>query len=352
MKPALPLLILAGVALLRAAEVEKPLPPPEERHGGWQFSLLPRAFQKRPLLDFAVITEMTADGKRFPPPSPGKPVYYRVQPGKFTQMGNEAPANERPPPIEELQRAMQSALGAGGFVESVDGNRPPQLLVVFNYGSFARFATGQAEANAEAEAIQAYLNALDANARSPNPKPAPEPPAATLSPDTADQLLPYVMQDVTMRRDVIERAALIGGAKFAQELNEAIEREIDYRQTRTIPGPPETDPSSPLNLFRKKNRKLEYFVEESFSSCYFVIASAYDYTAAGKGERVLLWRTKMTVNSLGISMTESLPALVLSSGPYLGRPMTEAATLSKRIVRDGRVEVGTPTVVEEKPEKK
>jgi hypothetical protein len=330
---------------LAAAEPEVTVPPPPEpaRSSKWVFSLLPKSFQRNPSVDFNVITEMTAEGKRFPKPTSQQPLYYIEQPGKFTQLGWESPANEKPPPIAELERAMQRALATNGYLQSTASGPAARLLVVFNFGSFARFSTGMEEAEQEAAAEQAYEEAIS---RQPPPNPPPDPPqAAQVSPDTADQLLPYVMADVSKRRDVLERASLIAGAKFAKELSDAIEKEIQYRQTGAGFGPPEDDPASPFNIFRNRNEKLIYFVEESFSSCYFVIASAYDYAAMGKGNRLLLWRTKMTVNSLGISMTESLPALIVSAGPYLGREMSEAATMTRRISREGHVEIGTPVVV-------
>jgi hypothetical protein len=37
---------------------------------------------------------------------------------------------------------------------------------------------------------------------------------------------------------------------------------------------------------------------------------------------------------------------VLSAGPFFGKDMPEPETLSKRSMREGNVEIGTPTVVE------
>lgn len=335
--------------LLAAAPAQEILPPAEpKRSGGVLRWLLPKAFQKNPDVEFNILTEMTAEGKRFPKPSPRQPIYYVEQPGKFTQMGTQPPAGERAPPIPELERAMQSALAAGGYVAAAPGGPPPRLFVVFNFGSFARFSTDAEEAEAEAIAIQAYNNAVDEAARANPPRPPPDPPdSALFSPDTADQLLSYVLASPEKQREVIERATLIAGTKFAQDLGKVLTREIDYRKSRAGYGPAESDLGSPFNVFRNRNPKLVHFVEESFSSCYFVIASGYDYAEVSRGNRVLLWRTKMTVNSLGISMVESLPALIASAGPYLGRDMSEPATLSHRISREGRVHIGTATVVED-----
>lgn len=333
---------------LIAAEPET-LPDTKPAGGGgsrkFVFSLLPKSLQRNPALDFNVITEMTAEGKKFPKPTAKQPLYYVAQPGKFMQMGTE-PANERPPPVADLERAMQKALATNGYLAHIDSGPAPRLAVVFNYGSFARFSTDFEDFEAETIAEQAYQDAIN---QVPPPNPPPEPPIAPMgSPVSADQLLPYVLSDVVKRRDVLERATLIAGAKFASELGDAISREITYRIGGGGGGaPPEDDPNSPFNRFRNKNDKLLAFVEDSFSSCYFVIASAYDYAAMAKGNRILLWRTKMTVNSSGVSMTESLPTLIATAGPYLGREMSEAESISKRISREGHVQIGTATVVDD-----
>jgi len=53
----------------------------------------------------------------------------------------------------------------------------------------------------------------------------------------------------------------------------------------------------------------------------------------------------MTVNALGVNMLETVPSLISSAGPYFGREMADPVVLTKRISREGKVEVGTPTVV-------
>ena len=47
-------------------------------------------------------------------------------------------------------------------------------------------------------------------------------------------------------------------------------------------------------------------------------------------------------------MTETLAPLIASAGPYFGRDMAEASIVEKRISREGKVEIGTATVVEDK----
>ena len=102
----------------------------------------------------------------------------------------------------------------------------------------------------------------------------------------------------------------------------------------------------PVRLFKQRSVKNEFLMDQATDSCYFVVASAYDYSSVATHVKLLLWRTRMTVNSRGVSQPQSLPTLIVSAAPYFGRPMENAETLIRRVLRDARVEIGTPTVIE------
>ena len=127
------------------------------------------------------------------------------------------------------------------------------------------------------------------------------------------------------RRNILERSLLVGGINFTNNLG----RTMEFGE-------------SILDLTDKQ----EYLTYQAANDCYFVIASAYDYAAVAHSEKMLLWRTKMTVNAQGISMTESLPPLIATAAPFLGREMAEPEIISRRVNRKGHVEIGTPTVDE------
>jgi len=128
------------------------------------------------------------------------------------------------------------------------------------------------------------------------------------------------------RRYILERSMLIGGRSFTTGLG----RTMEFGES-----------------ILDRTQKQEYLTYQAANDCYFVIASAYDYAALARGERKLLWRTKMTVNAQGLSMTESLPPLIATAAPFLGRETAEPEIISKRIFRKGHVEIGIPTVVDE-----
>jgi len=77
---------------------------------------------------------------------------------------------------------------------------------------------------------------------------------------------------------------------------------------------------------------------------YFIILTAYDYTAYAKSnKRVMLWTAKMSVPSDGLFFTDVMDSMVKAGGPSfgvetVGRPKLVPA------VPDGQVIIGTPTV--------
>lgn len=339
-------LLLAGVGWIPACADEPASGVPKRAantgSSRWEFSLLPKSLQRNPSLDFHVITEMTAAGKKLEPATPQHPVYYLEQAGKFTQLGTNSHANEHPPAVADLERAMQRALAVNGYVPAAPSTPGPRLLVVMTFGSFERFSTDSSDLRQAMVIDDIYRNSMN-----PATDSLPPPFVADGGGRSAASLLSIVLTDQSARTDVIERAELIGGTKFAQELSAVLNEEAAYEKSRSDLMSPSVAMASPFNRFVSANDNLMSLVEESFSSCYFVIASAYDYAAMTRGQRVLLWRTKMTVNSTGISMTQSLSPLIASAGPYFGREMAETVTVTRRMVREGRVEIGTSTVIDD-----
>ena len=300
--------------------------------GSFVFALMPKAFQPKPLMDFNVITEMTPEGRKLAPPSPEHPVYYVAQGGAFVRTGSALSGGEKPPPVADLAKAMERALAMNGYLPGLPPEHRPGLVVIFTYGSHG------------ADYAEGLALAVDKNG---NPIEGPPPV-------TAEELLTFVVHDTALQADLLERAALMGGKAFAADLKRALAGEILNVQTNYDSGQqflPESPAfGAPIHTFIENNGPLvSHLVEEAFHSCYFVVASAYDYAAVGQGKKRLLWRTKMTVDAQGVNMQETLVPLITSAAPYFGKDMTEAAVTTKRISREGRVEIGTPTVVEDKP---
>jgi hypothetical protein len=312
-----------------AMAAEKPVEPAEGTGSRIMRALdgfLPTAWQKRPTVRFNVITEMTPEGRRRRVPTPEQPMYYHSPEPKFVQAGWLVSAGERPPPIAELLPAMQKALSENGYLPMPEPPPGlPDVLVVFTFGSHGTDPT----AGTESDAVNAA------------------------------ELAPLVLSDPGTFRDVVERATFVAGEKFARELKRALDEEVrNMRFNQSFarnagdlppPAPVSPDSASPLNIFMQGGTGGSYahFTELAFRTCYYVMASAYDFQGVAKKQRILLWQTRMAVEAQGVSMREILKPLLINTGGYIGRETPEAVILKKQIDREGQVKVGTATVVED-----
>lgn len=310
---ALGLAVAAGTATAAevpaAAPANQVTPARKPEKNEWVFSILPKSLQKNPRLEMTVITEMTEEGKKRPPVSPDKPAYFEAFSSGFHQLGN-APANEKTLTAADIERVLVRALATNGYLPA----RPPQrpsLMVFYTWGSHSR------------------LDELDEE----NP----------------------ALGAQQVARNILDRAALVGGDKFAKKLLEMF-LEADAQNTAAnVPVPPGGEPvitqeqldfMNPINQFRRADPKNDFLVDQTANDVYYVVASAYDYQSVAQNKRVLLWRTRMTVAAQGVSQDQTLPTLVASAAPYFGKDMPEPETLNRRVMREGSVEIGTPTVVE------
>jgi hypothetical protein len=297
-------------------------------------SLLPLAWQKRPEVRFNVYTEMTPEGRTRRVPTPENPLRYFASPANFAQTGWSVAAGEKPPPAEQLEAALREALAKGGFVAIDDDHVKPDLLVVFSFGSSG---TDPAQVITEAESLG-----------DPNPT-------------SADVLVNALIHEPDLYRDVIARARLVAGDKFAIEMMEAIRGEFSNRRTnqtfdRLQPPPDKSsylpvspDGGSPFQLFLQSgnDKTRRSLAELAFHTIYFVTATAYDFAGVANKQKIPLWQTRMVVDAQGVAMAEILKPLIVNTGAYIGRETPEAVIVDKRINREGRVDVGTPTVVKE-----
>jgi len=303
--------VLGGfIAPLHAAET--PEGPPQVKNAkesGWVFSILPKSMQANPPLDMTVITELTAEGKKRPVASAEKPQYYLSQCTGYLTLGH-APAGETKPPVEQLGAALTRSLASAGFLDAGSTNHPPELAILYNWGSHG-----------------------------------------TITDDPDDP----TVSDEAKVNNLITRALLVGGRKFTHDLVKALEDATTMKQAQdssaSVPGGQAilSDDAfafaNPISVLRRSSATTEFLMEQSNTDIYFVVASAYDYAAMAKGHHILLWRTRMTVSAAGVNMTQSLPALIATAGQYFGKDMPEPAALVRR-AKEGRVEIGTATVVE------
>jgi hypothetical protein len=240
--------------------------------------------------DSSAITEWTEVGRRIAAPTADSPAYVVIY-AKGQQDFGRASAAEKTPAPETLDQQMEKSLAQQHYLRA-DAKRQPAYLIVFSWGSH--------------------------------------------------RALVYNSQDAGFA-NLLDRAALVGGNRFSNELRAAMEREVSASDATSdgafgaqMPGMRPVSAAdlfvsiSPLERFRKRNQKTEDLMNQISNDCYYVIISAFDYASVGQGKSQLLWRTKLTTTSPGTSLADAIPSLIASGAGYLGRSMSEAELFSGR----------------------
>lgn len=275
-----------------------PATPAKEDHEGFRLSdLLPRSLQRNPRLEISVLTEMSPQGKTLKAPDPAHPVYYASWDGGLVERGDSV-AGERPPNPARLAAVMRQALAASGYLPA-SAEHLPTIVVHYRWGSYN------------------HLTAIDDGSST----------QSTGDADSAPSLPADDMADDTVRRNLIMRAALVGGPAFARDLIRAADLHL-------------------MEQFRMRDSRNDELVDMALGDLYFVVAVGYDAAAAHQGKAVALWTTKISTNSQGLAMDETLPALASSGRKFFGHE-TEGPVLTSPRLFGGKVEVGEPFVVKD-----
>ena len=279
---------------------------------GPAFSLLPKSLQKNPVLDLTVITEVTEEGKKVPVVSPAAPAYYVLHSAGFRQLGDPM-AGESTVQEADMERLLTRALATNGYRATPPEQRPT-LFIIYTWGSH----------NLTSHVDWSEIDPITTVGQTYPPRGA----------ESAGQI----------QRNLLDRAALVGGDKFAQELRVMLRQADDMAMT----APAELFLMvNPIKLFKDRDPKNARLLEHAAEELYYVVASAYDYAAVARNERRLLWRTRMTVSSDGVSQPQTLGPLIATAAPFFGKEMTGPEFIHKRVL-DGKVEIGVPSVVDPK----
>jgi hypothetical protein len=77
-----------------------------------------------------------------------------------------------------------------------------------------------------------------------------------------------------------------------------------------------------------------------------VIISAFDHASVAASKPVLLWRTKMSVNSSGVSLVETIQPLIVAGRDFIGKETDGGILISRKISRTATVKIGEAEVEE------
>lgn len=100
----------------------------------------------------------------------------------------------------------------------------------------------------------------------------------------------------------------------------------------------------PGTLFRDADADL--ISDLASEDLYVAAISAYDFAAAAREEKVLLWTTKISCPSRGLIFKETFPAMLALAGPHIGRETEKPVSIKATDKFKPDVRIGDPEVVE------
>lgn len=228
------------------------------------------------------VTDTTPVGALRRPVSPANPVYYVAVSAGFRDFGGIV-AGEKAPPKEAVYQAMGKVLAKQGYLPAAVG-KPASLLLLWTWG--------------------------------------------TMNTDRVYGFNP----DDTEGRQVNRRQLLrfMGAYKLGLVSKEA-NALMDDTLMQGV-------------LFRDADQDL--INDLSTEDLYVAAIAAYDYSAATRKEKVLLWTTKISCPSRGLGMPETLPVMLALAGPNIGRETPKPVAVKATDKFKPEVRIGDPTVVE------
>ena len=228
------------------------------------------------------VTDTTPVGALRRPVTPANPAYYAAVNAGYRDFGGII-AGEKIPPKDEVLKTIARVLAKQGYLPATD-DHPPTLLLVWTWG--------------------------------------------TMNTDRMPSMNPDDTETRQINRNQLLR--FMGGYKVG-----LITKEPDpFRQDLMLPGAWIRDADSDM------------IYELASEDLYVAAISAYDYAAALRKEKSLLWMTKISCPSRGLELPQTLPAMLALAGPYIGRETDKPVSIKATEQFKAEVKIGDPTVVE------
>ena len=228
------------------------------------------------------VTDTTPVGALRRPVSPASPVYYSAVSAGFRDFGGMV-AGEKIPAKEEVLRTIGKVLARQGYLPSTE-EHPPSLLLFWTWG--------------------------------------------TMNTDRMYSLSPDDTEGRQINRQQLLR--FLGAYKLGLVSKEP----GSFQDQMFLSGA----------LFRDADSEM--ISDLATEDLYVAAISAYDYGAASRQQKVLLWTTKISCPSRGLALAETLPAMLALAGPYIGRETAKPVSVKATDKFKPEIKIGDPTVVE------
>jgi hypothetical protein len=248
-----------------------------------------------------LVGDMSEQGRTLARPTPGQPVYYYPIVRGFSELGPKVTGVvEQPPSAKEIVHHLATALSAQGYLVTHEIEVPG--------------------------------------------KPGPDPHPDGTAPAKAKAFSPPPSLILVFH----------WGSLRAEKLDSGLGG--DVTSSTAPPAVINQDKMIGLIAGRKFDRTVDFVLGTEAilagvqDDRYFVMISAYDFKAYfEQHQKMMLWVAKMSVPATEVTMAEVLPALIDNGGTVFGKETIGPKVIDvPAALPNGKVEVGTPTVVEPK----
>jgi hypothetical protein len=228
------------------------------------------------------VTDTTPTGALLRPASPANPVYYVAISAGYRDFGGII-AGEKSPPKEEVTKTIAKVLAQQGYLPATQAH-PPTLLILWAWGTM-----------------------------------------------NVDRF--YNPSDFTDEGQQINRTQLL---RFLGAYKVGVLKK-------------ERDPFDPYLIqpgLSVLDADAEDIYDTSTDDLYVAMVGAYDFQAAMRKEKKLLWTTKISCPSRGLWLPEVLPTMLAIAGPYIGRETPKPVWVNATDKFKPDIKIGDPTLVE------
>jgi len=308
-----------------ALQMPSPVKPSKKpKSDKWTFSLLPVGLQKNPQIEFTFVTEMTDEGRKLPEPSPANPVYYQSHSMGQRDVG-DAYGGTKPIPYEALKAALDSSLANNGYraidPKNPDPNHPISQVLILTWGMHNKIDTTMDIGDSLGDDMTAddgsgNIGGADAGDGGGDG-------GSSFSGFSATEA------DTSARANLLSRAKIVGGQKFANEYAQAL-----------------MEGSMAMRNFSQRDEKTEALVYSVQNECYYLLVTSLDADALRRNEKKILWTTTVATVSQGVSFIQTLPIMINNASWFFGRETNGAEIVLKNAYKKGKVTIGDAEVVE------
>ncbi|TVR51394.1 MAG: hypothetical protein EA425_07120 [Puniceicoccaceae bacterium] len=259
--------------------------------------------ERAPRASVIVYSQVTPAGRdRLPPPTAENPQTYILANHGMQQLGPSRRSGSPPDP-EMIESLVRQGLALSHYVPATDESERLDLAIVCFAGVINRDVVTMGNTGFTLAGDSRMVDFGSA------PDGAGVDPAAAMGAAMADQAaMTSMINSQEFVRNFDDLLAMVGG--------DALDR-----MSRFDPG-------------------RERLMAEANSDRYFIILMAYDGEDVVQGDKpTLLWISRMSVSTLGTSLVDALPAMVVAGHEHFGRPtLLPEATSFRR--RGARVTIG------------